>query len=187
MANISNVLPRLDTTGAIMDMHDGNMVVRDGTWYWYAAGYGGCKERLGPGGAPGPTGCAGGFHGCGFFNNHTVNLFTSTDLVSWTPHGNVLPEANRVDAVLWKEGLARGDGGADLIQSEPSREVVAVSKEEPAANLGVVVHGGVGGGELGQPEAGPVLNPFLEPNPYKPLRTERYCSKRGSQMTPDDV
>lgn len=101
VVNISNVLPRLDTTGAIMDMHDGNMVVKDGTWYWYAAGYGGCKERLGPGGATGPTGCAGGFHGCGFFNNHTVNLYTSTDLVSWTPHGNVLPEANRVDAILF--------------------------------------------------------------------------------------
>ena len=101
VVNISNVLPRLDTTGAIMDMHDGNMVVKDGTWYWYAAGYGGCRERLGPGGTPGPTGCAGGFKGCGFFNNHTVNLFTSTDLVTWTPHGNVLPEANRVEAVLF--------------------------------------------------------------------------------------
>jgi hypothetical protein len=77
------------------------MVVKDGTWYWFAAGYGGCPERLGPSGATGPTGCAGGFKGCGFFNNHTVNLFTSTDLVTWTPHGNVLPEANRVDAILF--------------------------------------------------------------------------------------
>ena len=95
VVNISNVLPRLDSSGAIMDMHDGNMVVKGGVWYWYAAGYGGCRER------PGSEGCAGGFHGCGFFNNHTVNLFTSTDLVNWTPHGNVLPEANRVDAILF--------------------------------------------------------------------------------------
>ena len=40
-ANISNVLPRRDTSGAIMDMHDGNVHVGDdGTYYWYAAGYG---------------------------------------------------------------------------------------------------------------------------------------------------
>ena len=102
VVNISNVLPRLDTTGAIMDMHDGNMVVKDGTWYWYAAGYGGCRELLNPDGTTAPTGCpGGGFRGCGFFNNHTVNLFTSTDLVTWTAHGNVLPEANRVDAILF--------------------------------------------------------------------------------------
>ena len=39
--NVSNVLPRRDTSGAIMDMHDGNVHVgEDGTYYWYAAGYG---------------------------------------------------------------------------------------------------------------------------------------------------
>ena len=91
---ISNVAPRRDSTGEILDMHDGNVHVGvDGTYYWYAAGYGGCPERLGPDGQTGPTGCAGGFKGCGFYNNHTVNLFTSKDLVNWTPHGNVLPEA----------------------------------------------------------------------------------------------
>ena len=39
--NLSNVLPRRDSSGAIMDMHDGNVHVgSDGTYYWYAAGYG---------------------------------------------------------------------------------------------------------------------------------------------------
>ena len=100
--NISNVVPRRDAAGAIMDMHDGNMHVGDdGTYYWYAAGYGGCPERLGPDGKTGETGCAGGFKGCGFYNNHTVNLFTSRDLINWTSHGNVLPEANRVDRILF--------------------------------------------------------------------------------------
>lgn len=52
VVNISNVEPRRDSTGAIMDMHDGNMHVGDdGTYYWYAAGYGGCPEKSGP------TGC----------------------------------------------------------------------------------------------------------------------------------
>lgn len=96
MVNISNTLPRRDVSGTIMDMHDGNVHVgSDGTYYWYAAGYGGCQERSGD------TGCKGGFKGCGFFNNHSVNLFTSKDLKTWTSHGNVLPEANRVDAILF--------------------------------------------------------------------------------------
>ncbi len=30
-----------------------------------------------------------------------MNLFTSKDLTTWTSHGNVLPEANRVDAILF--------------------------------------------------------------------------------------
>lgn len=30
-----------------------------------------------------------------------MNLFTSKDLTSWTSHGNVLPAANRVDAILF--------------------------------------------------------------------------------------
>ena len=96
VVNISNVEPRRDTSGQIMDMHDGNMHIgEDGTYYWYAAGYGGCPEKSGP------TGCKGGFVGCGFYNNHSVNLFTSRDLLTWTSHGNVLPEANRVDHVLF--------------------------------------------------------------------------------------
>ena len=84
-SNISNIKPRTDTTGKIMDMHgennnsyknmtelwccyccsnykarillktaacwiisDGNVHVgADGTYFWYAAGYGGCQERPG--------------------------------------------------------------------------------------------------------------------------------------------
>ena len=71
--NISNVVPRRDAAGAIMDMHDGNMHVgSDGTYFWYAAGYGGCPERLGPGGETGETGCAGGFKAAA--PAHTIGL-----------------------------------------------------------------------------------------------------------------
>ena len=97
-STLSNVLPRTDTSGAIMDAHDGNVITAPGfpgLFFWYAAGYGECAERNST------TGCAGGFSGCGFFNNHSVNLWTSTDLSTWTPRGNVLPEANRVDAILF--------------------------------------------------------------------------------------
>ena len=97
-STLSNVLPRRDTTGAIMDAHDGNIITAPafpGVFFWYAAGYGECVERNST------TGCEGGFSGCGFFNNHSVNLWTSTDLATWVPHGNVLPEANRVDAILF--------------------------------------------------------------------------------------
>jgi hypothetical protein len=97
-STLSNVLPRRDTSGAIMDAHDGNIVTsptHPGLFFWYAAGYGACPERNST------SGCTGGFVGCGFFNNHSVNLWTSTDLATWTPHGNVLPEANRVDAILF--------------------------------------------------------------------------------------
>jgi len=81
-----------------MDAHDGNIISMPSypnTFFWYAAGYGACRERNST------TGCAGGFSGCGFYSNHSVNLWTSTDLSTWTPHGNVLPEVNRVDAILF--------------------------------------------------------------------------------------
>ena len=63
----------------------------------------GCAERSGS------TGCAGGFKGCGFFNNHSVTLFTSKALATWTSHGNVLPEANRVDKVLFSPKILHNE------------------------------------------------------------------------------
>lgn len=95
LVTISNIDPRVDTTGAILDAHDGDVLIVNGTYFWYAAGYGDCVERNST------TGCEGGFNGCGFLTNHSVNLFTSTDLVTWTSHGNVLPVANRPNATLF--------------------------------------------------------------------------------------
>ncbi len=48
---ISNVIPRRDTDGNIMDAHDGNVFLHDGLYYYYDASYGLCKEP------PGPSGC----------------------------------------------------------------------------------------------------------------------------------
>lgn len=51
---ISNILPRRDTTGAIIDAHDGNVLFdsASGQYLYYAAGYGSCQEP------PGLNGCA---------------------------------------------------------------------------------------------------------------------------------
>lgn len=41
-------------------------------------------------------------NGCGFYYNHSVNLYSSPDLVTWTAHGNVLPlGGSRPNAVLF--------------------------------------------------------------------------------------
>ena len=42
------------------------------------------------------------YSGCGFYYNHSVNLYSSPDLVTWTAHGNVLPlGGSRPNAVLF--------------------------------------------------------------------------------------
>jgi len=95
----SNLEPRRDVNGAIINAHDGQIVHENGTYYWYAAGYAACREF------PGLDGCAGCNHrplgpacGCGFEPETSVNLYTSPDLINWTPHGNVLPVHTRPNA-----------------------------------------------------------------------------------------
>jgi len=81
---LSNVVPRVDTNGNIIDAHDGNIVYYDGLYYFFGPSYGLCKEPAGPSGCsvwhPG---------GCGFQLNHNVSLYTSPDLSQWTNQGSV--------------------------------------------------------------------------------------------------
>lgn len=81
---ISNVIARRDIAGNIMDVHDGNVVLYDGLYYYFGPSYGLCKEPAGPSGCglwkPGS---------CGFQLNHNVSLYTSPDLSMWTFRGNV--------------------------------------------------------------------------------------------------
>jgi hypothetical protein len=44
---ISNTVPRLDSTGQILRVHDGNIVQweANGLYYWYGMSYGMCKVR----------------------------------------------------------------------------------------------------------------------------------------------
>jgi beta-xylosidase len=81
---ISNVIPRRDTDGNIIDAHDGNVFLYDGLYYYYGASYGLCQEP------PGPSGCTV-WHtgGCGFQLNHNASLYTSPDLSVWTYRGAV--------------------------------------------------------------------------------------------------
>jgi len=74
--NISNVVPRRDTSGAILDAHDSSVILQDGIYYWFAASYGNCTEPTGD------SGCADlGVGNCGFQTNHVSNL-----LVIWFFH-----------------------------------------------------------------------------------------------------
>ena len=57
---------------------------------------------------PGVTGCVNISVGaCGFNLNHTVNLAASTDLVTWTFRGNVLPIASRPQGILFSPWVAK--------------------------------------------------------------------------------
>ena len=79
---ISNIIPRRDTSGAILDAHDSKLNLHGGLFYWHAASYGNCTEPKGP------TGCAPASVGsCGFQTDHNVTLYTSPDLVTWTNAG----------------------------------------------------------------------------------------------------
>ena len=72
-----------------MDVHDGNLFLHDGLYYWYGAAYGDCQE---------PEGWSGGCYvptDCGFHTNHNVSLFTSTDLVTWLAAPQPAYEAQR--------------------------------------------------------------------------------------------
>lgn len=86
---ISNSNPKRDSTGAIMDAHDGKILHVAGLYYWFAASYGNCTEPKGN------SGCAGAAPGaCGFQLNHNVTLWTSTDLFNWQYQGVVFGMAN---------------------------------------------------------------------------------------------
>ena len=97
--DLSNVVPRRDVNGAILDAHDGNVVYDEvgQQWLYFAAGYGACREP------DGLNGCADWTNGtsCGFFRNHSVNVYSTSDFTTWRPHGNVLPLPARPSAVLF--------------------------------------------------------------------------------------
>lgn len=95
------MLPHTDAaTGQILDIHDGNTLLINGTFFWYGAGYGPCQEMS--------SGCASITVGaCGFNLNHTVNLATSADLVHWTFHGAVLTTDSRPDGILFSPWVAQ--------------------------------------------------------------------------------
>ena len=87
-ATFSNIEPRRDTHGQIIDAHDGNYQLVNGTWHYFAMGYGLCND----------TGTVNGCDPkCGYSPANTVNVWTSPDLSNsnWTKLAEVLPYAER--------------------------------------------------------------------------------------------
>ena len=89
---LSNIIPKRDTRGSILDAHDGNIVFDPGSgrYLYFSVGYGDCKEP------PGNTGCAGpggADAACGFLYNHTLSVYSTLDFVAWVNEGNALPLA----------------------------------------------------------------------------------------------
>ena len=82
VVTISNVIPRRDTSGAILDAHDSKVNFFNGLYLWHAASYGNCTEPKGN------SGCADASPGnCGFRLDHNVTLYSSPDLITWTNNG----------------------------------------------------------------------------------------------------
>jgi len=103
---IQNNAPRRDVTGALMDVHDGNIVqwAPDGPYYWYGMGYRDCE--VGRGLLP-PQDCPGIYRPvstkpCGFRLDHALNVYTSPDLVAWTFQGEALPVDGRPEGVYFR-------------------------------------------------------------------------------------
>lgn len=99
----NNTVPRLDSTGQIMDAHDNSLrkypaVDPDGYYWLHSISYGACKEPPGMGcdqvGKP----------PCGFQPNHTVNIWKSKDLSSgsWEYQGVALAPDQRPAGVVFR-------------------------------------------------------------------------------------
>ena len=90
---IDNANPRRDVHGAILDSHDGNILLHAGVYYYYGAAYGPCVETNST------SGCTGAVWGesCGWLLNHNVSLYSSRDMHSWHPHPHVFQIARDFD------------------------------------------------------------------------------------------
>ena len=100
--SIDNTRPRIDTKGQLMDVHDGNVIKYNNTYYWYGMGYTNCTLEKGV--IP-PYNCPGiylKFGHCGFRTDHAINLYTSPDLENWTFVKNVFPESARPEGIYFR-------------------------------------------------------------------------------------
>jgi hypothetical protein len=130
---ISNLSPRLSTTGEIVNAHDGTVRFIDGAWWMHAAEYGECADPPMRGcDQSGPTRNT----SCGFKPDHNVSIWKSKDLSSgsWEFIGRAVQCADLPDCgilyrphmvynpntklyvLYWnyvnKQGVYAGDGAA---------------------------------------------------------------------------
>jgi len=107
LVTLSNIKQRTDVRGVPMDIHDGtilHLISSDGLYYFYGIGYGDCHADLN-------FGCAGvlGLGDCGFRLNHSVNLYTSPDLVSWSFVRDILPVDARPEGIYFRPKVVYND------------------------------------------------------------------------------
>ena len=102
IVSISNTIPRRDIHGNLMDVHDGTIIQwnNTGLYYWYGMGYGNCTEPEYWDCSPVVTGFPQSM--CGFQPNHTINIYTSPDLINWTYVGDALPFNSRPFGVYFR-------------------------------------------------------------------------------------
>ena len=107
--NVSNVIPRRDTRGRWMDVHDGNLFADpkgSNRYFWIGMGYQNCTEEKGwiP-----PFDCPGiyrKFGSCGFREDHAIRLYASEDLVRWTLLSeDVFPAERRPKGIYFRPKL----------------------------------------------------------------------------------
>lgn len=94
--SISNVAPRRDASGVLMDLHDGVILEVNGTFFYWGMSYGPCNITA--------DGCAGLWlppH-CGYRTDHNLSLYVSEDLVSWRFALDALPMAERPVSVYYR-------------------------------------------------------------------------------------
>jgi hypothetical protein len=104
IVNISNREAKRDVEGRLMDVHDGAIMQwkAGGLFYWYGMGYQNCTETIGI--IP-PVNCPGmykPFGGCGFRDDHAVNVYSSPDLASWTFERTALPIELRPTGIYFR-------------------------------------------------------------------------------------
>ena len=85
-----------------MDIHDGTIIQwnNTGLYYWYGMGYGNCTEPTYWDCSPVVTGLPRSM--CGFQPNHTINIYTSPDLINWTYVGDALPFNTRPFGIYFR-------------------------------------------------------------------------------------
>ena len=96
--SIRNDMPRLDTTGVIMDAHDCSIrQLPNGTYVMHAIEYGLCV-------APTGQGCDSTPDHCGFRGTHNVTVWTSPNLTSgsWTRAGYAFPLTARPAGLIFR-------------------------------------------------------------------------------------
>lgn len=132
IATISNIEPRRDIHGEIIDAHDGCLEYFNGRYYLYGVRF---KD------------------GDGFGDTNRFVCYSSSDLMTWTPHGELVPQLNDAPRsffqcfvkynqqtgqyVLWYNIACRQNGVAVAASPEGPFVIVSDNVQLKHTNIGV--------------------------------------------------